>query len=149
MAKKDKSTFEFPQGVDPSKYLEQLKTMAEEGLSKAKETYEQAQAVFAEAQKEAEAGLSTMQSNSAKISLATLNSARSNTEATFAHMEKLVGVKSISEFMELQTSFLRNQAEMAVDTAKSMQELYSTAATQAAEPVKKAAEKAMDAFKAK
>lgn len=146
---KSKKTFDIPEGVDPSQYLEQLKAMAEENLSKAKETYEQAQAAFADAQKEAEAGLNTVQEHSSKISLATLDAVRSNTETTLSHMEKLVGVKSLSEFMESQTAFIRQQAEMAAETAKSMQKLYQSAANDAAEPVKKAAEKALDAFNKK
>ncbi|KPB02525.1 phasin family protein [Ahrensia marina] len=146
-AKKD--TFEFPEGVDPAQYLEKLKAMANDGLSKAKENYEQAQIVFEEAKKEAEANLSTAQGHSSKISLATIDAMRSNTEATLTHMEKLSGVKSISEFMELQTSFLSSQTQMAMDNAKSMQALYQDAVNDAGAPAKKAAEKAMGAFKPK
>lgn len=146
-AKKD--TFEFPEGVDPAQYLEKLKAMANDGLSKAKENYEQAQIVFEEAKKEAEENLSTAQGHSSKISLATIDAMRSNTEATLTHMEKLSGVKSISEFMELQTSFLSSQTQMAMDNAKSMQALYQDAVNDAGAPAKKAADKAMGAFKPK
>lgn len=144
-----KNTFEFPEGVDPTQYLESLKAMANDGLTKAKDTYEQAQASFEEARKEAEANMNTAQGHSSKISLATMDAVRSNTEATLSHMEKLASVKSLSEFMELQTSFLSAQTQMAMDNAKSMQALYQSAASDASAPAKKAAEKAMGAFKPK
>ena len=114
---KDKNAFEFPQGVDPAEYLEGLKKMAEDGLGKTKEAYEQAQAAFQQAQEEAEAGLNTVQELTSKISLAALEAMRSNTESSLSYMESLIGVKSLADVMELQTSYARKQAEMAADTA--------------------------------
>lgn len=146
---KDKKAFEFPQGVDPTEYLEGLKKLAEDGLVKTKEAYEQAQAAFEQAQKEAEAGLNTVQAHSSKISLATLEAMRSNTESSLSYMESLIGVKSLADVMEIQTSYARKQAEMAADTAKSMQALYQNAAEEVTAPAKDAADKAMKAFKGK
>lgn len=146
---KDKNEFEFPQGVDPTEYLEGLKKMAEDGLGKTKEAYEQAQVAFEQAQKEAEAGLNTVQEHTSKISLAALEAVRSNTESSLSYMESLIGVKSLADVMEIQTSYARKQAEMAADTAKSMQTLYQDAAQDVSAPAKDAADKAMKAFKGK
>ncbi|MEM8539619.1 MAG: phasin family protein [Pseudomonadota bacterium] len=146
---KDKNAFEFPQGIDPSEYLEGLKKMAEDGLGKTKEAYEQAQAAFEQAQKEAEASMNTVQEHTSKISLAALEAVRSNTESSLSYMESLIGVKSIADVMEIQTSYARKQAEMATDTAKSMQALYQDAAQDVSAPAKDAADKAMKAFKGK
>ena len=62
-------------------------------------------------------------------------------------VEKLVAVKSIADLVELQTAFVREQAEKAVDTAKTMQDLYQKAGEEMSAPAKAAAEKAMNALK--
>ena len=144
---KDKNAFELPAGIDPTEYLESLKKMAEDGLEKSKEAYEQAQTAFQQAQQEAEANLNTVQAHTSKISLAALEAVRSNTESSLSYLESLVGVKSLADVMELQTSFARKQAEMATDQAKSMQALYQDAAKEVTAPAKEAAEKAMKTFK--
>ncbi len=146
---KDKNAFELPAGVDPTEYMENLKKMAEDGLEKSKEAYEQAQAAFKQAQDEAEANLSTVQEHTSKISLAALEAVRTNTESSLSYLESLVGVKSLADVMELQTSFARKQAELATDQAKSMQALYQEAAKDVTAPAKDAADKAMKAFKGK
>jgi len=139
--------FAMPQIADPAEFVEQFRSIAEENLSKSKAALEKAREVYEEVQKEAESGLHSAQEHSSKISLAAIDSLRVNTETTFGHLEKLVGVKSVSEFVEAQTAFLRQQAEMAVDTAKTMQGLYQKAGEDMSAPAKAAAEKAMGAFK--
>ena len=52
----------------------------------------------------------------------------------------------MSEFFELQTSFFRKQAELAVEQAKSMQEATQKVAENVTKPGKDAAEKAMSPF---
>ena len=53
---------------------------------------------------------------------------RANAEASFAHLEALVGAKSLSEVVELQTSFLRQRVETAVEQAKEFQAVATKAA---------------------
>ena len=133
---------------NPAEMLDQFRTLAEENLSKSKATFEKAKAAFDEVQKEAEAGLHSAQEHSAKISLAAIDTMRANTESTFSHLEKLVGVKSVAELIELQTAFVREQAEKTADAAKTMQGLYQKAGEDMTAPAKAAAEKAMGALKA-
>lgn len=139
--------FGVGQIANPTEALDQFRTFAEESLSKSKEALEKAKAAFDDVQKEAEAGLHSAQEHSAKISLAAIDSMRTNTESTFTHLEKLVGVKSVAELIELQTAFMREQTEKAVDTAKTMQGLYQKAGEDISAPAKAAAEKAMGALK--
>ena len=103
--------FGVGQIANPTEALDQFRTFAEESLSKSKEALEKAKAAFDDVQKEAEAGLHSAQEHSAKISLAAIDSMRTNTESTFTHLEKLVGVKSVAELIELQTAFMREQTE--------------------------------------
>ena len=57
-----------------------------------------------------------------KLSLKAISALRANTEAGLSHMEALVGVKSVSDFVELQTSFFRKQAELFTAQAKDLQD---------------------------
>ena len=132
---------------NPAEFLEQFRQMAEDGLSKSKDAMEKARTAFEDLQKEAETGLHTAQEHTSKISLAAIDTLRANSESTFAHLEKLVGVKSVAEVIELQTAFIRDQSEKAVDVAKNMQSLYQKAGEDMAAPAKAAAEKALGALK--
>lgn len=139
--------FAVGQMGNPAEVLEQFRTLAEDGMSKSKDAFEQAKAAFDEMQKDAEAGLHTAQEHSAKISLAAIDTMRANTESTLSHLEKMVSVKSVAELIELQTAFVREQAEKTVDAAKNMQGLYQKAGEDMSAPAKAAAEKAMGALK--
>jgi hypothetical protein len=63
-------------------------------------------------------------------------------------MEALLGVKSVAELVELHTTFLRKQAEVTVEQAKSMQETSRQVAEKVTKPAKEAADKVMASFKA-
>jgi hypothetical protein len=63
-------------------------------------------------------------------------------------MDALLSVKSVAEFFELQTSFLRKQTELTIEQAKAMQETSKQVAEKLAKPSKEAAEKVMASFKA-
>lgn len=132
---------------NPTEMIEQFRSLAEENLAKSKTAFETAKSAFDDVQKEAEAGLHSAQEHSSKISLAAIHTMRANTESTFSHLEKMVGVKSVAELIELQTAFVREQAERAVDNAKTMQALYQKAGEDMTAPAKAAAEKAMSAIK--
>lgn len=146
MAEAAQDAFAAPM-ANAGEYLEQVRSMAEDGMMKTKDAVEKARVAYEDLQKDAEAGISTAQEHSAKISLAAIDTMRSSSEATFKHLEKLVAIKSVAELVELQTAFVREQAEKAVDSAKTMQGLYQKAGEEMAAPAKAAAEKAMNALK--
>ncbi|GAB4357165.1 MAG: phasin [Oricola sp.] len=139
--------FAFP-AMDAAPFADQFRSFAEQGLAKSKEAYEQMKSSMEEAQKAIETTMETAQAQSSKLSLAAINAMRANTEAGFAHLEKLVGVKSLAEAFEIQTAFVRKQAEMAVDQAKEMQAVSKEAVDALSAPVKAATEKAMASIKA-
>jgi phasin family protein len=64
-----------------------------------------------------------------------------------SHFEALIGAKSLSEVVELQTAFLRKQVEMTVEQAKDFQTVASKAAEDVSKPIKTAFEKAMKEVK--
>ena len=138
--------FAFP-AMNAAPFADQFRSFAEQGLAKSKEAYDTMKSSMEDAQKTVETTMETAQTQSSKLSLAAINAMRANTEATFAHFEKLVGVKSLAEAFEIQSAFVRQQAELAVDQAKEMQAASKEAVDAISAPVKAATEKAMATFK--
>ena len=99
------------------------------------------------ATKTVEATLESAQAGSVELGLKAIEALRTNAENSLSHMEALLGVKSVSELFELQTAFLRKQAEVAVEQAKTLQETSKKVAEKVTAPGKSAAEKAMKSFK--
>jgi phasin len=132
---------------DPSKFAESFRDFAEKGAQQSKDAYAKLKTAGEEAGKTLEATVQTAQAGTVEIGLKAIDALRVNAESSLSHMEALLGVKSVAEFVELQTSFLRKQAELAVDQAKSMQETTKQVAEKLAKPSKEAAEKAMASFK--
>lgn len=132
---------------DPAKFTDSFRDFAEKGAVQSKEAYAKMKTAAEEATKTVEATLESAQSGSVELGLKAIDALRTNAENSLSHMEALLGVKSLSEFVELQTSFVRKQAELAVEQAKSMQEATKKVAENVTKPGKDAAEKAMSSFK--
>ena len=132
---------------DPAKFTDSFRDFAEKGAVQSKEAYAKMKTAAEEATKTVEATLESAQTGSVELGLKAIDALRTNAENSLSHMEALLGVKSLSEFVELQTSFVRKQAELAVEQAKSMQEATKKVAENVTKPGKEAAEKAMSSFK--
>lgn len=137
---------EFPT-FDAGKATDQLRTFAEKGVEQSKEAYAKLKAGAEETQKALESTFETAKSAGSELSLKTISALRANAEANFSHLESLVGVKSLSELVELQTAFLRKRVEMTVEQTKELQSLTTKAATDVSKPVKDAFEKAFKELK--
>lgn len=132
---------------DPAKVSESFRDFAEKGATQTKEAYAKMKEAAEDATKTVEATLENAQAGSVELGLKAIDALRTNAENSLSHMEALLGVKSAAELFELQTAFLRKQAEVTVEQAKSMQEATRKVAEQVAAPGKSAAEKAMKGFK--
>jgi phasin len=139
-------TVEFP-SFDASKATEQFRTFAEKGVEQSKEAYAKLKTSAEQTQKTFEAGYETAKAVSSDLSLKAIATLRANAEANFSHLEALVGAKSLSEVVELQTAFLRKRVEMSVEQAKDFQVVATKAAEEVAAPFKTAFEKAMKELK--
>jgi phasin len=133
--------------IDPSKVSESFREFAEKGAAQTKEAYAKMKEAAEDATKTVEATLESAQAGSVELGLKAIDALRTNAENSLSHMEALLGVKSVAELFELQTAFLRKQAEVAVEQAKSLQETSKKVAEKVAAPGKSAAEKAMKSFK--
>jgi phasin len=150
MAKATEKTadvFEIP-AFDASKATDQFRAFAEKGVEQSKEVYAKLKDGAEDAQKTIESTIETVKSASSDLSMKTIAAMRANAEVSFSHLEALVGAKSLSEVVELQTAFLRKRVEMTVEQVKDFQTATSKAAEEVTKPVKVAFEKAFKDLKA-
>ena len=137
---------EFPT-FDASKATDQFRAIAEKGVEQSKEAYDKIKTNAEEAQKAMESSFEAAKAVSGDLSLKTISALRANAEAGFSHLEALVSAKTVSEVIELQTSFLRKRVEMTVEQAKEMQAVSTRAAEEISKPVKSVFEKALKELK--
>jgi phasin len=130
----------FPM-IDPSKATEQFRAVAEKSVEQSKEALAKFQSSAEDTQKVLKSTFETAGSIGNELSLKTIAALRANAEAGFSHLEALVAVKSPSEFIELQTAFLRMQVERTVEQAKEFQAVTTKAAEDASKPIKDLVEK--------
>ncbi len=139
-------TIEFP-AFNTTQATDQFRAFAEKGVEQSKEAYAKLKSGAEEAQKVIEATYESAKTAGNELSLKSIAALRSSTEAGFSHLEALAGVKSVSEVIELQTSFLRKSFEMLVEQAKDFQSVSSKAVEEVAKPAKTAFEKAVKELK--
>lgn len=137
---------EFPT-FDTSKATDQIRAFAEKGVEQSKEAYSKLKTGAEETQKVLETTFETAKTASNDLSLKTISAMRANAEAGFSHLEALIGAKSLSEVIELQTSFLRKRVEVTVEQAKDLQAVSTKAAEDVAKPIKAIFEKAFKELK--
>lgn len=145
-AAKTAETFEMPT-FDADKATDQLRAFADKGVEQSKEAYARIKTGAENAQKALESTLETARAAGSEISLKSIAAMRSNAEAGFAHLEKLVAAKSLSEVIELQTAFVRKSVETAVEQAKEFQGASTKAATEVSKPMKDVFEKTVRELK--
>lgn len=133
---------------DPSRLSEGFRGMAEKGAAQSREAYAHMRAAAEDATKTVEDTLQSAQSGSFELGMQAANALRSNAGLSISHMEALMGVRSMSELFELQSTFMRKQAELTVEQVRGLQEATRKVAESVAKPCKDAAERAMASFKA-
>lgn len=141
-----KDIFSFS-SFDPSKMQESFRDFAEKGAFQSKEAYAKMKSATEEATKTVEATVQTAQAGTVELGLKAIDAMRTNADLSLSHMEALLGVKSMAELVELQTAFIRKQAEVTIEQAKSIQETAKKVAETMTKPGKEAAEKVMSSLK--
>jgi len=147
MAYKTDDIFSFS-AFDPAKLTESFRDFAEKGATQSREAYVKMKTAAEEATRTVESTMQSAQAGSVELGLKAIDALRINADMSLSHMEALLGVRSVSELLELQTAFVRKQAEVTVEQAKSMQDAARKLAEDVAKPGKDAAEKVMATFKA-
>jgi phasin len=144
---KSAELFEFP-AFDIGKLTDGYRELADKSVTQTKEAYAKVKTAAEDATKAIETVLETAQAGTVELSLKAIDAARVNADNSLSHLEALLGVKSVAQMIELQTSFFRKQAELFVDQAKTMQEAGRKVAEDVSKPVKAVAEKAVNEIKA-
>ncbi|MGE6742065.1 phasin [Allorhizobium pseudoryzae] len=146
MAYRTDDIFSFS-AFDPAKMTDSLRDFAEKGASQSREAFTKMKTAAEDATKTVEATMQTAQAGTVELGLKAIDAMRTNADLSLTHMEALLGVKSIAELIELQTGFVRKQAETTVEQAKAMQEAARKLAEDVSKPGREAAEKVMTTFK--
>ncbi|SIT56208.1 conserved hypothetical protein [Mesorhizobium prunaredense] len=131
----------------PTEVTDQFRAVAEKGVEQSKEALSKLATGAEATQKAFKSSFETAKTASDELSLKTIAALRANVEASFSHLEALVAVKSPSEFIELQTAFLRQQVEKTVEQGKELQVAATKAAEDVSKPIKDVYEKAMKDLK--
>lgn len=129
-------------GLDPARLSETFRTMGERSLEQSREAYGRMRSAADEATRALEATLDNAHNGSLNLSKRAIDGWRTQAEMNFEHLQKLAGVRSMAEFIELQTRYMRRQMELATDQAKEIQSLTRTAAEDMMRPARDAARRA-------
>jgi phasin len=138
MPKFEMPKFEMPKMEVPAAFRD----IAEKSVSQAKENYEKMKAAAEEATDVLEETYSTASKGAADYGLKVIETARSNANAAFDFASELLGVKSVSEVVELSTAHARKQFETLSTQTKELTSLAQKIATETAEPIKEGMNKA-------
>lgn len=124
-----------------------VRELAEKSVTQARENYEKVKAAAEEATDVLEDTYETARKSMLEFNLKAIDTAKSNSDATFEFVKDFAGVKTLSEAVELQTAFARKQFEILTAQAKEFQELATKLSSEATSPLKDAATKMFKDFK--
>ena len=135
--------FEMPT-FDLSKMqaTEAYREVAEKGIAQAKDAYEKIKVGAEDATKILQDTYTTAIEGAANYNLNVIEAARTNTKAAFDFAQKLLNVKSLSDFMELSTAHARKQFEVLSEQTKEFTALAQRVTTETAEPIRTGVTKA-------
>jgi phasin len=135
------TTDPFSASVIPFEVPEQVRAFAEKGVSQARENYTKFKDAAETHNSTIEAVFTTATKGATDYSAKLLDIVKANTNATFDFAQELVGMKSLSQAMELWTSHARKQVETLTAQTKELAELTQKIASETAEPIKAGASK--------
>lgn len=147
MVKNTNAKTEFS-AFDTAAAADQLRTLAEQGIEQTGKAYNFLKDNGDAVQKAVEQSIENGRSAGSQWQLKALAAARANAEAGFNHLEALAGVTSYSQFIELQTSFFRRQAEATADQLKELQATATKATDDILKPFKEVYSKSLSSFTA-
>jgi phasin len=139
MPKFEMPKFDMPKMEVPAAFRE----FAEKGVAQTKDAYEKLKAAAEEGTEMLETCYSTASKGQAEYGMKVIEIARANTNAYFDFVEKMFGVKSPSELVEVTTAHSRSHFETLTAQGKELTALAQKVATETAEPIKSGVEKAM------
>jgi phasin len=119
-----------------------FRATVESGSAQAKEAFEKMSAATAEATALIKNSYSTAVKGAQDYNAKVIEFANTNTEAAIAFAQKLFGVKSPADFIEMSTDHSRKQFETLTEQTKELAALAQKVTLASAEPLKAGATKA-------
>jgi phasin len=113
-----------------------VRSVVEKSVADTRDAYAKAKAAVEEATGALESSCATAAKGILELNAKALEALRVNAEANFDFLKSVIGVKSVSEFVALQSEHVRKQAEAISAQAKEMSALSQKIATETAEPIK-------------
>jgi phasin len=126
---------------------EVLRSFAEQGLNQSREAYGRMKAATEEATDVLEESFESTRDSMRDVQFKALDVAQANAEATFEFARKLLSVTSVSDALQLQSSFARERFEALVDYSKDVQSTMTKVGTEASKPAKVMFDRAMSQSK--
>lgn len=120
-----------------------FRDFAEKSVSTARDTYEKMKSAADDATGLVEETLETAREGAFAIGVKTLDAAKTNTDASFALARDMFAAKSLSEVIELQSTFARKQFDVFTAQFKEFQALSEKLVTETTKPVTDKVEKTM------
>ena len=111
-----------------------MRDFAEKGVAQARDTYAKMKTAAEDATDVVEDTYETARDGAMTLSTKALDAAKSNTDASFAFAKDLFGAKTLSEVIELQTVFARQQFDAVSAQVKEFQETVQDIVTETTKP---------------
>jgi phasin len=115
---------------------ETVRNVVEKSVADTRDAYAKAKAAAEEATGALESSCATAAKGILELNAKALEALRVNAEANFDFLKSVIAVKSVSEYVALQSDHVRKQAEAISAQAKEMSALSQKIATETAEPIK-------------
>jgi phasin len=131
----------FSASIIPFEVPEQMRALAEKGVSQVRDSYAKFKDVAESHNGTIEAVFSNASKGASEYSAKLMEIMKANTTTTLDFAQALIGVKSPSEAMELWTSHAKQQFEAFTANTKELAELSKKVAAETAEPIKTSASK--------
>ena len=137
--------FEMPKFDLPNMEMpEAFREMAEKGVAHAKDACAKAKVASDQAADLLQNTYATVAKGATEYNLKLIEIGRTNTRLAFDYAHELLGVKSLSELVELSTVQMRKQFDIVSAQNKELCALAQEVATEAAEPIKTGVSKALN-----
>jgi phasin len=134
-------TDRFSASIIPFEVPEQMRALAEKGVSQARDSYARFKDVAETHNGTIEAVFTTASKGASEYSAKMMEMMKANTTANLDFAQELLGVRSPSEALEVWSSHARKQFEIVSGQAKELAELTQKVAAETVEPIKTNASK--------
>jgi phasin len=122
--------FELPKMEMPAAFRE----LAEKSVAQARDGYDRLKQAAEEATEVFEESYTTASKGLTEYTLKVIEAARANTNANFDFASEMLGVRSVSEAVELATAHARRQFDLFMGQSKALTELAQKVAREVVEP---------------